>query len=352
MELDTRLEILKLFYKNGESTTAALRAYKTLHKLHQDPFSTKAIKKMVNKFEETKSLHDAPKSGRPSLIEERKETVLNALHSLQDNNPYGHASSSAISHSIDIPKASVLRVLKACELRTFKISLHQTITLQDKPKRINFAEWVLDNSHLLDNVLWSDEAYFSLDGVVNRHNCIIWAHENPHRIITERLHSEKICVWMAFTSSYKLKPFIFEQTVNQDNYTDMLRNHAFPQIRQKRKMSSVIFQQDGAPPHYSIQARQFLTSQLPENRIVSRGVGHTWPPRSPDLSPLDYYLWGTLKARVYHAFIPRTIDDLKHKIIEEIDAISIDELQRSVNNLVIRCQLVVQQDGGLFENLL
>ena len=113
MDLDTRLEIVKLFYKNDENVTSTLRAYKTLHKLHRDPFSTNTIKNLINKFEQTKSLHDAPRSGRPSTIEDRKDTVLNSLNSLQANNPYGHASSSVISHETGIPKASVLRVLNA-----------------------------------------------------------------------------------------------------------------------------------------------------------------------------------------------------------------------------------------------
>ena len=42
-----------------------------------------------------------------------------------------------------------------------------------------------------------------------------------------------------------------------------------------------------------------------------------WPPRSPDLNPCDYYLWGFLKARVYNP-LPKTLDDLKANIEREI----------------------------------
>ena len=116
-------------------------------------------------------------------------------------------------------------------------------------------------------------------------------------------------------------------------------------------MQSVIFQHDGAPPHYSIQARDFISSQLPHERIIGRGFGHAWPARSPDLSPLDFYLWSTLKSRVYHTFIPANLDDLKRRITQEVDALNTSELYRAVQNMIPRCELIIQQNGGLIEHL-
>ena len=135
---------------------------------------------------------------------------------------YGHASSSSFAASCAIPKKSVCRILKSSGLRTNRLSLHQAM--------------ILSNGALLDDVLWSDEAYFSMNGMVNRHNCIIWAAENPRKVVTTSLHPAKLSVWMAFSANYKLKAFFFENTVDQDNYTNMLQHHMFPQVRRKRKM--------------------------------------------------------------------------------------------------------------------
>jgi len=352
MDLDTRLEIVKLFYKNNENATATLRAFKTAHGLRHDPFTSKSISNLIAKFENTKSLHDAPRSGRPSLEEQRKDNILNTMNDFQERNVLGHASSTAVSKACDIPKASVCRILKSSGLKPYKISLLQSITELDKAKRLEFAQWILRNQHLLPDILWTDEAYFSVDGLVNRHNCVIWANENPHKMLMKSLHPEKVCVWMAFGANYKLAPFFFDGTVDQNNYTSLLRDHMFPQLRRKRKINNVIFQHDGAPPHFSIQARDFLGTQLPETRVIGRGFGIPWPPRSPDLSPLDYYLWGTLKQRVFHAFRPSNLNELKAKISEEIEAISADELARAVQNMVSRCEVVVEQNGGSIEHLL
>jgi len=50
------------------------------------------------------------------------------------------------------------------------------------------------------------------------------------------------------------------------------------------------------------------------DRVISKGL---WPPRSPDLTPSDCFLWGYLKGRVYQNK-PRTIDAFKANITEEI----------------------------------
>ena len=49
------------------------------------------------------------------------------------------------------------------------------------------------------------------------------------------------------------------------------------------------FQHDGAPPHYTNRVRELLNELLP-NRWLGRGGPVAWPPRSTDLTPLDYYL--------------------------------------------------------------
>ena len=57
-----------------------------------------------------------------------------------------------------------------------------------------------------------------------------------------------------------------------------------------------------------------------EDCIISRRVDVVWPPRSYDLSQLDYYLWGAVKDKCY-AGKPEIIDSLKDNIREAIDEI-------------------------------
>jgi hypothetical protein len=55
---------------------------------------------------------------------------------------------------------------------------------------------------------------------------------------------------------------------------------------------------EGAPPHYHRIVRAYLDDTLPDRWIGRRGAIEC-PPRSPDFTPLDLYLWGTLKDEVY-----------------------------------------------------
>ena len=69
-------------------------------------------------------------------------------------------------------------------------------------------------------------------------------------------------------------------------------------------------------------------------------------------SPVDYYLWGTLKARAFHNFKPNDIGSLKKRIIHVWNNVTIDELSRAVHNLERRAQLFFEADGGHIEQLL
>ena len=58
------------------------------------------------------------------------------------------------------------------------------------------------------------------------------------------------------------------------------------------------FQHNGAPPHYTRHVSEYLNESFPK-RWLGRGGRVAWPPRSPDLTPLDYYLWGHMNTLVY-----------------------------------------------------
>ena len=73
-----------------------------------------------------------------------------------------------------------------------------------------------------------------------------------------------------------------------------------------------------------------------------------WPPRSPDLNPCDFYLWGYLKSKVYNP-LPNSLDELKMNIEREIKNISKEELKRVFMNFEKRCDFLIQAKGGHIE---
>ena len=107
------------------------------------------------------------------------------------------------------------------------------------------------------------------------------------------------------------------------------------------------FQQDGATCHTSNESMTEIESFF-DYRIISKAL---WPPRSPDLSPPNFVLWGAIKGRAY-VNKPRTIQELEKNIRREITAISEDVLQATLANRKRRVQLCLDSGGEHFQHLL
>ena len=79
-------------------------------------------------------------------------------------------------------------------------------------------------------------------------------------------------------------------------------------------------------------------------RLISRNVDIPLPPRSPDLSPSNFFLWGYLKSKVYQGR-PRTIPELKEAIQSEIAAIPGAMLENVMKSFSDRLQECIQFEG-------
>ncbi len=87
-------------------------------------------------------------------------------------------------------------------------------------------------------------------------------------------------------------------------------------------------------------------------RWIDRRGTVEWPPRSPDLTPCDFSLWGIIKDRVY-AQNPRNINHLKSLIQEEFISLNdnIELCQAICRSVADSCQMCINTDGKQFEHL-
>jgi hypothetical protein len=92
-------------------------------------------------------------------------------------------------------------------------------------------------------------------------------------------------------------PYFFDGTVTGESYLEMLREVVLPRLQNSPLYDNIkiIWQQDGAPPHYSLRVREFLNNSFPE-WIGRRGTAD-WPPKSCDLMPCDFSVWGIMKNK-------------------------------------------------------
>ncbi|GFU75697.1 uncharacterized protein TNCV_3712421 [Trichonephila clavipes] len=112
------------------------------------------------------------------------------------------------------------------------------------------------------------------------------------------------------------------------------------------------FQQDGAPAHFSISVRNHLDATCGE-RWIGRGGPVHWPPRSPDLSCLDYFFWGQMKSLVYETPV-NSAEELEERISAAAGEIRntpeiLSNVRRSMKR---RCEACITCGGRQFEHLL
>jgi hypothetical protein len=110
--------------------------------------------------------------------------------------------------------------------------------------------------------------------------------------------------------------------VNSNRYVNDILNPFFNQLTAEERQYGY-FQQVNATAH-TANASMVAIREVFEDRIISRGL---WPPRSPDLSFCDFYLWGNLKGKVYKNN-PRSTEALQNEIIHVIGSVTVDELQK------------------------
>ena len=107
------------------------------------------------------------------------------------------------------------------------------------------------------------------------------------------------------------------------------------------------FQQDGTPLHYHHDVTSFLNERLLNRWIGQKGFVE-YPPRSPYLTPLDYFLCRYLKDKVY-ALKPTAIAELRATIERECMQITDRNYFMMCATPSLRVRRCLDQNGYQFE---
>ena len=73
-----------------------------------------------------------------------------------------------------------------------------------------------------------------------------------------------------------------------------------------------------------------------------------WPPRSLDLTPMDLFLWGYMKALIYTS----PVDSEEARIARIFVTAAIWLFERPCPSLLRRCRLCIEDGGRMLEYLL
>ncbi|CAH0388396.1 unnamed protein product [Bemisia tabaci] len=114
-------------------------------------------------------------------------------------------------------------------------------------------------------------------------------------------YPQKLSVWAGIYNDKLVGPLVLRGNLDGATYLELLQDAVIPRVVQiiedDDEDFNPIFQQGGAPPHYALAVRAYLHSGFPGSWIGRRG-SIKWPPRSPELPLLNFFLWGHLKGIV------------------------------------------------------
>lgn len=293
------------------------------------------------------------KRRRSSALSDEVRTNILAFFEAHPQASLREASSQA-----GVPLSTVWRVAKEAGLHPYHVQLHQPLEQRDFGSRLHYANWLLhtvdEDPQFSRNVMWTDEANFSRDAQVNLHNAHYWSAINPHWLRkTHHQYKWSLNVWCGICDGTVIGPVFLDGTLTAERYLrEILQGpvEEFYTSLPLARFAKLWFQHDGAPAHSSGLARAYLDQAFP-NQWIGRFGPVSWPARSPDLTPLDFFLWGYVKDRVY-AEETTTRDALKAKITEVCREVPEDMLRRATEDTVRRCRFSVTVEGDLFEHLL
>src|SRR5678815_4633570 len=225
----------------------------------------------------------------------------------------------------------------------------------DYVPRVVICQWFLNkciDQNFLTKVLFTDEAHFTRTAIVNVHNEHIWADENPHVIKQNRSqHQLSVNIWAGNLHDHVLM-FELPPRLNGIIYLNFLKHELrtlFDDVP-LHLHQNMWFMHVGTPAHFSAAVREHLNETFP-NQWIGRGGPVTWPARSADLNPLDYYLWGHLKTLVYSSKID-TVEDLRLRIMSGIETIKqtpgiFERVRQSMRRRLDAC---IGNNGGHFQH--
>ncbi|GFX50012.1 DUF4817 domain-containing protein [Trichonephila clavipes] len=320
--------LMKLSYMNEESATIALRKLRVQKnvKSGKGPLTPAGLLKLVKRFEETGKMEDRAQAGRPCLKEARTPCIAVKMKAIASEAVSGTSSAREAARRLGLPPSSVRNILRRL-LQLYPYTLQSC--------HMNFCQQIPHRGKHLRTT------------------------SNPREYTQKPLHSPKVTAWCGFTGSFIRGPFFFEtqcpvngwitETVFAYRYLTLLRETVVPCLIQRGQISNVTFMQDGATSHTANPVKTFLIQTFGEDRIVSRRCMYPWPPRSPDLTPADFWLWGYLKSRVYLSG-PSSLPELKDAIRREVSSIHPDMLHSAVAGFVTRLECLLPCGGGHVEH--
>ena len=204
-------------------------------------------------------------------------------------------------------------------------------------------------------VFFTDEKAFYLDSPVNCQNKRMWAAGRKHDIPSERLVKQHakfsahvmVSVGICYSGKGWLHFVADKVKINAKYYMEQLLPGLLEDCHTLLQ-DEFMFQQDGAPAHTAALCQTHLMQLCPDFAGKDE-----WPPNSPDLNPLDFYVWGAMLDKYEnHNPKPKNTTELKATLQDIWNELPQEQIELAILSVRKRLTACVNAAGSHFEHLL
>ena len=239
----------------------------------------------------------------------------------------------------EVSESTVRRIVAARGMTRKKATRRPVLREQHRSARLEFGFWLLRNNDVIDQIVWTDEKRFLLDGP----DGYTYAWAEPDREAqgdqakADPYGKRGIMVHLAMSAGGVISVERLHSPVTGRSYADFLSNTLLPRIR-ARFSGDFLFQHDNAPPH---------RARITRVRFEEEGVVPiSWPPYSPDLNPVEN-LWALISSKVYRASVYFENEELLWESVRRATIAVPEEICRNlVNSLPDRVEAAARNGWG------
>ena len=240
----TRIELLD---KQGLNPAGIFK----LLKAEDLSVSLASIVRIIKKLKTTGSVANLPRSGRPAkLSEEAKGFIDQQMH--KDDETTSRKIQKRLARRGVFVSSSTVRRSRKQQGWTLQRTAYCQLIRDNKTKRLEFAQRVMESGDTFHNVIFSDESTISLQQF--RHTCYRKVDE-PTKRKPKPKHPLKVHVWAGISRHGATKICIFDGIMDAELFCNILESTLVPFVREK--LPDHQFTQDNDPKHTSRRAQAF-----------------------------------------------------------------------------------------------
>ncbi|KAF2359491.1 hypothetical protein FHG87_009754 [Trinorchestia longiramus] len=198
-------------------------------------------------------------------------------------------------------------------------------------------------------MLWffCDDKNFRQDQAHNRqnHRWIAMSAKDVPRVMKTKFPAMVMVFGVISSDGDVMPPHIYETglRVNTEIYLLVMETVVLPWMVQMTRDRPCVWQQDSAPCRVSNRSLAWL-----EEHCYDLVTKHQWPPRSPDLNPMDYFSWCLLENQT-NRYPYTTKASIIASIKEHCTSVDREIVKKACGSFRTRIERVIEAEGSYVE---